>query len=80
MDQTNRRFTDSVSRRFVYRILECSSRENTRETCWKSGEESVKIIVVSTLARLMLKVHSLVVVALQYARIRVCNGEYQPLY
>ena len=64
-----------------------SERENEAIHCgkhriflWKTAQKWVKIVVVSTLARLMLKVHSLVVVALQYARLHVCIGEIDPLY
>ena len=57
-----------------------NANEKDVETGWKKTEESVKMIVVSTLVRLMLKVHSLVVVALQYARLHVCIGEIDPLY
>ena len=65
-----------MSRRFV----SPKRKRKDVETGWKTREGSGKIIVVSTLLRLMLKVHSVVVVTLQYPALLVCIDENDSLY
>jgi hypothetical protein len=67
-----------ASRRFVSENL--ISGENSPISGGKSAVSRVKMSIVSTLVRLMLKVHSVVVVVLHYGRLLVCIDEILPLY